>query len=33
MMNAIETVDLTRRYGRLDAVKRLNLQVPAGGRR
>jgi ABC-2 type transport system ATP-binding protein len=28
--SAIETVDLTRRFGRLEAVKRLNLQVPAG---
>jgi ABC-2 type transport system ATP-binding protein len=30
MTNAIETVDLTRRFGRTEAVKGLNLQVPAG---
>ena len=30
MTNAIETFDLTRRFGRTEAVKGLNLQVPAG---
>jgi ABC-2 type transport system ATP-binding protein len=30
MPNAIETVDLARRFGRLDAVNGLSLQVPAG---
>jgi ABC-2 type transport system ATP-binding protein len=30
MTNAIETVDLTRRYGRSEAVESLNLHVPAG---
>jgi ABC-2 type transport system ATP-binding protein len=30
MTAVIETVDLTRRFGRLDAVEGLNLQVPAG---
>jgi ABC-2 type transport system ATP-binding protein len=30
MTNAIETCDLTRRFGRTEAVKRLSLQVPAG---
>lgn len=30
MTNAIETFDLTRRYGRTEAVKSLNLQVPTG---
>jgi len=30
MTNAIETLDLTRRFGQTEAVKRLNLQVPAG---
>ena len=30
MPAVIETVDLTRRFGRLDAVEGLNLQVPAG---
>jgi ABC-2 type transport system ATP-binding protein len=30
MTDAIETVDLTRRFGRLDAVSGLNLRVPAG---
>ncbi len=30
MTAVIETVDLTRRFGRLDAVERLNLQVPVG---
>jgi ABC-2 type transport system ATP-binding protein len=30
MPAAIETVDLTRRFGRLDAIEGLNLQVPAG---
>ncbi|HBY09185.1 MAG TPA: ABC transporter ATP-binding protein [Chloroflexi bacterium] len=29
-MNAIETLDLTRKYGKLIAVNNLNLQVPAG---
>src|SRR5687768_13120368 len=29
MANVIETVDLTRRYGGLEAVEGLNLQVPA----
>jgi ABC-2 type transport system ATP-binding protein len=30
MTSAIETVDLTRRFGRLEAVEALNLQVPIG---
>ena len=30
MSNAIETRDLTRRFGRLEAVQALNLQVPIG---
>jgi ABC-2 type transport system ATP-binding protein len=30
MSNAIETVDLTRRFGRRDAVDHLTLQVPSG---
>ena len=30
MSSAIETVDLTRRFGRLDAVDSLNLRVPIG---
>ena len=30
MTIAIETVDLTRRFGRTEAVNGLNLQVPAG---
>jgi ABC-2 type transport system ATP-binding protein len=30
MVNAIETVDLTRRFGRREAIDRLNLRVPAG---
>jgi ABC-2 type transport system ATP-binding protein len=30
MTNTIETFDLTRRFGRTEAVKGLNLQVPAG---
>jgi ABC-2 type transport system ATP-binding protein len=30
MTNAIETADLARRFGRLEAVNGLNLQVPAG---
>lgn len=30
MTNAIETFDLTRRFGRTEAVTRLNLQVPVG---
>jgi len=30
MTNAIETFDLTRRFGRTEAVKSLTLQVPAG---
>jgi ABC-2 type transport system ATP-binding protein len=30
MTNAIETFDLTRRFGRTEAVKSLNLQVPTG---
>jgi ABC-type Mn2+/Zn2+ transport system ATPase subunit len=30
MTAAIETVDLTRRFGRLEAVSGLNLRVPAG---
>ncbi len=30
MTNAIETADLTRRFGRTDAVRGLNLQVPVG---
>jgi ABC-2 type transport system ATP-binding protein len=30
MTNAIETVDLTRRFGRTQAVRGMNLQVPAG---
>jgi ABC-2 type transport system ATP-binding protein len=30
MTNAVETTDLTRRFGRLDAVRRLTLQVPSG---
>ncbi|HEU4690009.1 MAG TPA: ATP-binding cassette domain-containing protein, partial [Vicinamibacterales bacterium] len=28
--NAIETVGLTRRFGRLDAIHELNLRVPTG---
>jgi ABC-2 type transport system ATP-binding protein len=30
MTIAIETADLARRFGRLEAVNGLNLQVPAG---
>ena len=30
MTNAIETADLARRFGRLEAVNGLSLQVPAG---
>jgi ABC-2 type transport system ATP-binding protein len=30
MTSAIETVDLTRRFGKLEAVESLNLQVPVG---